>query len=276
MPFATEGAVVAGVDGSSSALDAALWAGAEAARRQLTLRLVHTYTIPVVRAPIALPSAEMMREGFESRGLEWLSEAKNAVHQRWPDLPVETAAREWNPVAALVQESLSATMVVLGSRGLGGFAGLLIGSTATALAAHGHCPVVIARGASPLPVEGPVVVGADGSTASRAAVGFAFEEAALRGASLTAVHTWTDLVDEDPANLIAAWQNKYPDVTVDYILSRGKPRQALLDAAANAQLLVVGSRGLGGFKGMLLGSTSQALITHAPCPVAVVRPALQP
>lgn len=273
MRFATEGAIVVGIDGSRSSLEAALWAGAEAARRGLAVRLVHVYSVPVVRLPIAMPTSDMIREGFESQGRAWISEAEDAIRRQWPDLAVETAVREWNPVAALVQESLTATMVVLGSRGLGGFGELLIGSTAVALAAHGHCPVVLARGQA-LSAEGPVVVGVDGAPASEAAMGFAFEEAALRGVGLTAVHTWTELVDDDPAGPIAAWRNKYPDLPVEYIVRPGRPATALLAAAEHAQLVVVGSRGLGGFKGMLLGSTSQALLTHATCAVAVVRPAI--
>jgi nucleotide-binding universal stress UspA family protein len=125
-------------------------------------------------------------------------------------------------------------------------------------------------------------------------VALALEEASLRGADLIAVHTWLDyasdvayatarpfVVDwnaveirerEMLAERLAGWQEKYPDVSVRRVVSRGRPVRGLLEQATEARLLVVGSRGRGGFGGMLLGSTSQALVYHAPCPLLVVRP----
>jgi len=138
------------------------------------------------------------------------------------------------------------------------------------------------------------VVGVDGSPTSEAAIAMAFEEASLRNVDLVAVHAWTDfssdysyayahqfLMDwnrveteeqELLAQRLAGWQEKYPDVMVHRAVTRDRPVHHLLEHAAQAQLLVVGSRGRGGFSGMLLGSTSQALIYHAPCPLLVVRP----
>jgi nucleotide-binding universal stress UspA family protein len=187
-------------------------------------------------------------------------------------------------------------MVVLGSRGLGGFTGLLVGSTAVSLAAYGQCPVAVVRGrtlADPPPGSGPVVVGVDGSPTSEGAIEVAFDEASFRGVGLVAVHTWSDVtvgsafdiaavsldwqaVETDEQRLLAerlaGWQEKYPDVRVHRVVTRDRPVRSLLAQAGNAQLLVVGSRGRGGFAGMVLGSTSQALLHHAPCPVLVVRP----
>jgi nucleotide-binding universal stress UspA family protein len=136
------------------------------------------------------------------------------------------------------------------------------------------------------------VVGIDGSPVGEDAIAVAFEEASLRGVPLVAVHAWSDvtydvygverLVNEWPAiedgeeralaERLAGWQEKYPDVEIRRVLRRDRPRHALLEAAEKAQLVVVGSRGRGGFTGMLLGSTSQALVQHAGCPVLVVRP----
>ncbi|WP_410585794.1 universal stress protein [Amycolatopsis sp. lyj-108] len=295
MPVGTEKSIVAGIDGSRSARTAALWAADEATKRGLPLRLVHVFTIPVVKMPGVVPSFDGVREGFESRGRAWILEAKEAVHARHEDLVVETAVREWHPAAALIQESARATAVVLGSRGLGGFTGMLVGSTAVALAHHGHCPIVVARGRRPddtAPEAGPVVVGTDGSPISEAALGFAFDEAKLWNARLTVVRTWSELVDHgairpqflavDPAEIeaadrksteeqVAPWREKCPDVPVEIVVRKGRPVRALLEIGAGARLLVVGSRGRGGFEGMLLGSTSQALIAHAECPVAVIR-----
>jgi nucleotide-binding universal stress UspA family protein len=184
---------------------------------------------------------------------------------------------------------------VLGTRGLGGFTGLLVGSTSVALASHGHCPVVVVRSRAagqPPPAEGPVAVGVDGTPAGEAAIAFAYEEASARGVGLVALHAWPESVleaaldvgattlDFEPAQQqayeilaerLAGWLEKYPDVQVAREVVRDRPATALLRVAQPAQLLVVGSHGRGGFRGLLLGSTSQHLLHHAPCPVAVVR-----
>jgi nucleotide-binding universal stress UspA family protein len=200
----------------------------------------------------------------------------------------------------MIDESVGAPVVVLGSRGLGGFTGLLVGSVAQATAQHGYCPVVVVSGRTledPPPTTGPVLVGVDGSPASEAAIGFAFEAASVRGVGLVAVHTWTEVVfdgvwttfklDTDWRVLaaeerrllderMAGWQEKYPDVLVRRLVVRDRPVRALLEQAeqSGAQLIVVGARGTGAaFTGMGLGSTSHALLHHSECPVAVVRPA---
>lgn len=291
-----DGTVVAGVDGSSSAVQAAVWAGAEAVRRGRPLRLVQVYAVPRVEAPVAFGGHEEVRAGLAERAEGWLADAKAAVLAEHPGLEIATAAREWSPVTALVQESRHAELVVLGSRGLGGFTGLLVGSTAVAVAAHARCPIVVVRGRTPHdapPRTGPVVVGTDGSADSEAAIAFACEEARLRGTDVVALHTWSEVIAdgvprphalrEDPAEIAAAervklaeqvvgWQRKYADLTIELEVVRGRPVRTLLERGEDAQLVVVGCRGRGGFTGMLLGSTSQALIAHSPCPVAVVRP----
>lgn len=296
MQLPADGAIVAGIDGSGSARTAAVWAAGEARRRGLRLQLVHVYAVPAANTPGVSIPREAIRAGFESRGLEWLSVAEKEVRDRYPGLAVESVAREGSAVPALIQESLGAAMVVLGSRGLGGFTGLLVGSTAVALAHDGHCPVVVARGKQPdgsIPEEGPVVVGLDGSPSSAAALAFAFDEAELRRTGLTVVRTWSEIFDHgairphfldvDPAEIeaaermaaeeqVAPWRDKYPDVAVELVVRKGRPVRTLLDVGARASLLVVGSRGRGGFEGMMLGSTSQALVAHSECPVAVIRP----
>ncbi|MDX8034955.1 universal stress protein [Lentzea sp. BCCO 10_0856] len=197
-----------------------------------------------------------------------------------------------NGTHLLIEESRDARLMVLGSQGLGNVTGLLVGSTAIALAAHGKCPTVVIRGTS-VP-GGPVVVGVDGSPTSEAALAFAFEGASMRGCSLTAVMCWQDFMVESAysatkftvdwgqvegeeqrllAQRLAGWQEKYPDVQVHRVVLRDRPVRALMRYGAEAQLVVVGSHGHGGFAGMLLGSTSQALVHHVPCPLAIVRPA---
>jgi nucleotide-binding universal stress UspA family protein len=197
----------------------------------------------------------------------------------------------------LVSESKSAQLVVLGSRGLGGFGSLVLGSVAVAVSAHAYCPVVVIHadkdGGVP-PAEGHVLVGLDGSELSDAAMNFACEAAAARAVPLVAVHTWFDIdvsatwaslpstIDWDYlqaeeerefAERVSAWQAKFPGVEIRPLVVRDRPGPALLTHAEGAQLVVVGSRGRGALVGMGLGSVSQTLVHRARCPVAVVRKA---
>lgn len=186
--------------------------------------------------------------------------------------------------AVLCEHSHDADMVVVGSRGRGGFAGMLLGSVSWQAAAHVHCSVVVVRGhwrSAGDYVPGPVVVGTDGSAASGAALGFGFEEAALRRAPLLAVCALADApgslggnrtLQDDVDEAITRQAEEHPEVAVLRRVAQGGPRAALLAAAHDAQLLALGSRGRSGIQGMLLGSASQALLHHAPCPVAFVRP----
>jgi nucleotide-binding universal stress UspA family protein len=284
--------VVVGIDGSASALDAVVWAADECARHRVPLLLVHCYYLPTRGYPEIITTGHEFLAALAEQGGRWLTEAESAARAAAPGVAVETRLRQAPPVPHLIEESAHARMVVLGSRGLGGFTGVLVGSTAVALAAHAHSPVVVVRG-EPV-VDGPVVVGVDGSPASEAAIAFAFDAASVRGAPLTAVLSWTDVLVESAfqatrfsmdwaavedeqrrllAERMAGWQEKYPDVPVERVVVRDRPVRALVRIAEHARLVVVGSRGHGGFAGMLLGSTSQALVHHAPCPVAVVRPA---
>lgn len=291
--------IVVGVDGSASALHAAGWAANEAARRGVPLRLVHGVDVSVsIAADVGrLGASTNFFEVLESDGRGRLAEAEAMVRQAHPQLEVAIDLLSGHPVPLLIDLSQTACMMVLGSRGLGGFSGILAGSTAVSLVTHGHCPVAVVRGRAPdeaPPTQGPVVVGVDGSPASEAAIAMAFEETSWRNVDLVAVHTWIDfssdysyayahhfIVDwnrieteeqELLAQRLAGWQEKYPDVTVRRVITRARPVHHLLEHAAEAQLLVVGSRGRGGIAGMLLGSTSQALIYHSPCPLLVVRP----
>jgi nucleotide-binding universal stress UspA family protein len=289
--------IVAAVDGSESARHAALWAAAEADHRHLPLRLVKAIKIPAVPYTGGRTVEQRYIDAMTHDGRDLLAGIKADITEIHPDLEVHSDVVLADPVATLVAESESAAIMVLGSRGLGGFTGILVGSTAVALVAHGHCPVAVIRSRTTdgvPPAGGPVVVGVDGSAAGDAAVELAFEEASLRGTDLVAVHTWTEYGSDSSyaharqfaldweavetkqhevlAERLAGWPEKYPDVIVRRIVTRDRPVSALLEQSAEAQLLVVGSRGHGGFTGMLLGSTSQALIYHATCPLLVTRP----
>lgn len=288
--------IVAAVDGSPSALRAARWAADEAARQRMPLRLVHAVNMAAIAYSGAYVLPADFFESLQSAGQTYLADAESALHAAHPELEITSHLVDGSPIPVLVDESATAYLVALGSRGLGGFSGMLTGSTAVATVAHGHCPVAVIRGEpdAPLPSTGPVVVGVDGSPSSTAAIPLAYEAASRRGVDLVAVHAWTeftsdsaylyarqfvvdwDAVDarqhEQLAERLAGYQEKYPDVTVRRVVEGGRPSRLLLEHAKGAQLLVVGSRGHSEFGGALLGSTSQAMIYHAPCPVMVVRP----
>lgn len=287
--------VLAGVDGSASSMGAARWAATEAARRNVPLHLFHACTIPPFGPHIAEVAESSASGELVNQGHRWLRQARTEAWEAAPGLRVHTELRVGGAATELIDESAYALMVVLGSRGLGGFKGALLGSVSSAVAQYGYGPVVVVRGRVPgeaPPESGPVVVGVDGSESSEDAVAFAFEEASLREVPLVAVHTWLDIsmagrwsalpdIDRDAvaaeerrqlAERMAVWSRKHPDVEVRQVVVRDRPVRGLLQQAENAQLLVVGSRGRRELTGMGLGSTSQALLHHSSCPVAVVRP----
>ncbi|UJW30407.1 universal stress protein [Saccharothrix sp. AJ9571] len=283
--------ILVGVDGSESALHAVRWAAEEARRRGGALRLFHACFVPpsAPHVPVSLPRT--YGEALLDEGRQWLAQAAATAEETAPGIETSTDLRIGTAAELLVTESATAALVVLGSRGLGGFSGLLIGSVSVALAHYGHCPVVVVRGETP--ENGPIVVGVDNSANSDAALDFAFGTAAGRGVPLIAVHTWNDLsvergwpvmplevdhtlIEEEEAHglteHLTRWHEKYPDVDLTERSVRDRPVRGLLKAAEGAQLLVVGSHGRGGFAGMCLGSTSQSLLHHGTCPVAVIRP----
>ena len=294
------GAIVVGADGSPPAVRAVRWAAVEAARRNLPLHLMFAFDATFGVYGSGFPPPQSLFDDMERYAQGRLAEAAGVAREVNAGLMVTTSWSPQPPIPALLDAGATARMIVLGSTGVGGFAGMLAGSTTVAVAAHAKCPVVVvrARPDGSAPVEGPVVVGVDGSRVSESAVAAAFDEAAWRGVPLVAVHSWSDadyvsaLPVEDVlkesvltehesaqeeqrrvlAESLAGWQEKYPEVRVDRVVVKDRPRHHLLDRASRAQLVVVGSRGRGGFLGMLLGSVGQALIRHAQCPVMIVRP----
>ncbi|GAA2429459.1 universal stress protein [Streptomyces glaucus] len=285
--------VVAGVDGSPSSLEAVEVAAREAGLRGTGLRLVHAFGWPSVHVPPGVPPWRHGPPGLREMVDGTLAGAERRARAAAPRVEVAREVVVGEPVTVLEIESRTASLVVIGSRGLSAFGSLLLGSTAVHLAAHARCPVLVVRG-RPDPT-GPVLLATDGSPAARGAVEFAFAEASLRGADLVALHVWTTrtgraydgpadppfvtydedhLRDEEERVLAGALSGParaHPDVAVHRRLVRGRVRPTLIDASARAQLVVVGARGRGGFTGLLLGSVSQAVLHHAQCPVAVVR-----
>ncbi|MEU1036688.1 universal stress protein [Streptomyces mirabilis] len=262
--------VVVGVDGSSSSLAAVEKAAREAQRRRAGLRVVHALSWPVRPMYAPLDPSPLNR---------LVNEAAQRARGVAPEVEVTEAVVTGDAVAVLETESRAADLVIVGPRGMGGFIGMLLGSTAASLAAHSQCPVMVVR--EEPAGAGPIVLAVDGSPGGEKAIEFAFAEAALRGAEILAVHAW--LPDYVPpgtgpesaerllAQVLAGRTERYPDVTVRHEVLSGETREALIETSKTAQLMVVGARGRGGFAGLLLGSVSQALLHHAHCPVTVVR-----
>jgi nucleotide-binding universal stress UspA family protein len=281
--------VVVGFDGTSQSRLALDWAVDEAGRRHLPLHLLLARDLPLRgRAPVDdnLPR-DPEAEAILAAGLE-------RAHQLARDLLVTTSVRHGAAGPVLVDVSREASLVVVGTRGRGAFTSAMLGSTSIDLTAHAACPVIVVRSLPEvLPHRPGVVVGADGSQTSREAIGQAFLQAAERALPLTVVHAWqVDLAPagelaldrEDArraiaeaeralaAESVAGWCEKYPDVPVHQHVLDAQPVQALVEHSRGAELVVVGSRGRGGFQGLVLGSVSQGVLQHAHCPVMVVRP----
>lgn len=270
--------IVAGYDSSPGADQALRWAVGEARARGCTL------TVCLAWAPhdLAVLDDAAVYDLARRRGEEILSTGlRYAESVLGPDAVVPLLAR--GPAAPVMcEQSAAAEMVVLGALGRDGLSGLALGSVPWQVASHAQGPVVVVRGRWSPPNHGfaPVVAGADGSAASEAVISFAFREAELRNAPLVAVCALADApaslgvahrLEEDFGHTMELQEKEHPDVTTLRQVSPGAPRAALLEAAADAQLLVVGPRGRGGLGGMSLGSVASAMLHHAPCPVAVVR-----
>ncbi len=285
--------VVVGVDGSDNAVAAVAWAAEEAAGLHRPLRVVHGFIWPMMRprVPLGPPPGGPAGSGLRAAAEKVLRDAEGHALAAFPDLEVTTELVVGPATVAVLEQSRDAEMVVLGSRGIGGFLGLLIGSTGVHVAAHAPCPVVVVRprpGGGPPAGTGRVVVGVDGSGSSRLALDLAVREAARRGVGVLAVRAWQEPVttypelvslpedrEDEEGRLLTAEveqaRRDAPDVVVETELVESHPVEALLQRSVGASLVVVGSRGRGGFAGLLLGSVSQALVQHADCPVAVVR-----
>ncbi|MDO4910907.1 MAG: universal stress protein [Corynebacterium sp.] len=276
--------VVVAVDGSAASLAAVKWGAVEASKRGATLRVASSYEPPRYLYAGSLVPPENFFEDLHDEAEKIAAEAAESVKDI---VAAEVTVVESNPVDMLLEMSKEATMIVMGTRGRGEFKGAMLGSVSAAVVSHADCPVVVIRDDASFVPDGPIVVGVDGSEVSDRAVEHAFEEAKERGVELLAVHTWADVqfpvseehwrdIEQEERDLLLSRLEaplaKYPEVTVETLISRERPATALSQAAADAQLLIVGSHGRGGFRGMLLGSTSRALLQDAPCPMMVVRP----
>jgi nucleotide-binding universal stress UspA family protein len=272
--------ILVGYDGSLGSEQALSWAAREARSRGTALTVCHAWNLGFTVPPDQAAVIEFARQSGE----QVIAEGLRHAHDVMPQDLVRAWLAEGSATAALCEGGSDAEMVVVGSRGRGGLARLLLGSVSSQAAAYAPGRVVVVRGHW-LPaggyVPGPIVVGADGSAASRAAVDFAVEEAALRDAPLLAVCALADAPgglggsrrrQEEFEQAMIRLEKEHPAIAVLRHVAIGAARDALLTTARDAQMLIVGSRGRGGLRGMRLGSVSQVLINHAPCPVGVVHP----
>ncbi len=285
--------VVVGVDGSPSSLAAAEYAAALAERRQVPLHLVHGYQQVLYSYAIAgtpypeEQTDEDVRAQVEAE-LRVLAEDLRARHPRL----VALQARQIHatPASVLIGQSETAQATVVGCRGIGGFSELLLGSVSWQVASHGYGAVIVVRPpihdhvvqpgpdqptAKPRPL-GPVLAAYDGSPAAEAALEFAATEALQRKVKLILANVYTRASDEAAQLLTDAvkpYTAAHPDLEVEVLTIESEHVDyALVEASRTAALTVVGSRGRGGFAGVLLGSTGRTLVHHAYGPVAVVHP----
>lgn len=289
--MATEGSVVVGIDGSETSRLALAVAAGEAVSAARPLSIVYAYTSPMMYlAPDVIPDPALENE-LVADAETLLREAAEQVTAGHPSLSVTTELLRNPPAPALLAEAEHASLVVLGSRGLGGFKGLIVGSVTVQVAAHAQCPVLVVPPES-APITGPVITGVDGSDPSTRALGRAFDRAGQLGAQLIAVHAWRDPASASPLSPITAMssiegveraaahvlseslaelEREHPAAQVEPRLVRAHAADALLGEARPGAVIVVGSRGRGGFRGLLLGSVSQSILHNATCPVEIVR-----
>jgi nucleotide-binding universal stress UspA family protein len=289
------------MDGSAEALRAAAYGAWEAKRRNVPLRLVFAHVPAPLWGPSILLADDFRWERQWARDM--LIEAEQRVIATNPDVTLQTAVVSGTAAGALVDESRHASLVILGTRAAGGVIGHLSGSVAAQVAAHAHTPVIVIRPTDDVGVDAtvvtdrPVIVGLDGSVESERAMAFAVEEAVARNAELHAVYVWNVLEVHDIGPIVPdgfdadeeekkatrllteateGWAGNYPDLTIARRVIHGlDPVDALSRAGYDAGMVVVGSRGHGGFLGLRLGSTVDGLIRHAGPPMAVVRGELE-
>lgn len=288
------GRVVVGVDGSPESRLAASWAAGEAAARGRGLTIVHAVLPPVGASsfgpsmPVGLNVMAEIREG----ALTELDAIASVLTT--PELTareIRTHVEVGSASGTLIGASETASVVVVGSRGQGGFKGLILGSVSTQVATHAVSPAIVVR-SLPHPSADTVVVGIDGNPGSTAAIDFAFDMASRHGWRLVAVHAWevpayealvvpsaTGAIPLDDlsanearmtAETLAGFKADYPDVAVEELILHGSARSRLIEASTRAALVVVGTRGHGQVVGAAIGSVSLGVLHHAGAPVAVV------
>lgn len=288
----TQLGIVVGIDDSPAAKVAVQWAARDAELRRIPLTLVHAISPEIATWPnVRLPAG--LARWHRDHGRRLLDDAFKVAEkacQHGGPAEVHTEILPSAAVPTLVDLSKDAEMVVTGCRGSGRWPDRLMGSVSSGLLHYAHCPVAVVHDAEPLmphPSQAPVLVGIDGSPASEFATAIAFDEASRRNVGLVALHACSDAdhadwpgtdwpatqsaAEEVLAERLAGWQEKYPDVQVSRTIVRDKPARQLVQRSEDAQLVVVGSRGRGGFADLLVGSVGEAVAEMARVPVIVAR-----
>lgn len=300
MSMAQNDPVVVGFDASAESRGAVRWAALEAVTRGRPLLVVHAIPVPLEELTrLHLPSESVSLEPLRSAAQELLADIAAECRRAHPELDVRTTARIGDPSSVLRDSTAHASVLVLGPPRLSRIHQILLGSTASELVRSAHVPVVIVRGDRALAAaEHPpsierVVVGVDGSECSERAVDFAYDFASRHNGELTATTApseqqppdaippnrgWmrdSDAVEAQRrvlAESVAGRAGLFPDVVVHHNVTTDQgPTDALLTAAADADLLAVGTRGRGVVRSTLLGSVSHAVAHYAACPVAIIR-----
>jgi nucleotide-binding universal stress UspA family protein len=283
--------IVAGTDGSEESLRAVDWAAREAALRGAPLRIVAAPALlPRMASRVGTVEYDTVTDVLLKERDRALTTAAERATRTAPGLLIDSDPLNGEPAQAIAESGSGAQMLVLGSRGIGAFTALLLGSVSRYAASHASCPVVVVRDEVPSP-HGLVGVGVGDLDTCGDALTFAFEEASLRKASLLAVHAWhtpqTEIsragqmsaapeqqaVAADAGRHLTAlldeWRAKYPDVPVSQEVMHGHPGRALVGLSARADLVVVGRQakhpGLPG-----AGSVRHAVLNHAHGPVVTV------
>lgn len=299
--------VIVGVDAAPGMAATVDWAAAEARLRGTRLHLVHAWLPQPSDTPDACCDAELRRAAELL-----ITELAARAADRQPGLAVSSGIVEDGPRDALAGLSRTAALLVLGTRGSGGFPGLLAGSTSLYLAATADCPVVVVPAAAEEGADGGsggsasggaasagsgsgggVAVGVRGKDAAEAPLRFAFEAAQRRGLRLRVVHAWRNplllgrghplppvyeagqIADEQTrlmAEILAGWRQKYPEVPVQVDTVRTGAARHLVRISRTERLLVLGRHGTPEGVVGRLGSVSQAVVHHSRCPVAVLPP----
>jgi nucleotide-binding universal stress UspA family protein len=276
--------VFVGVDGSADGDAAIRWAARDASMRSLPVTLIHVVAASPANSMMGPDGTMTQRQEDQARQI--VERARRIVGELGGHKPAEvhTEVAYAAVVSALIDASKDAQMVVVGSRGRDGVGRQMLGSVACGLIKHAHCPVAVVHdpGTAQLEINhrAPVLVGIDGSPA------LAFDEASRRGVPLVALHAWRDVGvfpllgmdwrkyrdqgQEVLGERLAGWHEQYPEVHVRRRLVCDLPARWLLDESKNAQLVVLGSRGRGGFPGMRLGSVTSRVVRSARVPVIVV------
>ncbi|MFT3659862.1 MAG: universal stress protein [Gordonia sp. (in: high G+C Gram-positive bacteria)] len=285
--------ILVGVDGSAESVNAVRWAAQTAKLENAELKIVSAYTTTTSDYAPGLVIPQDVIDAIRGEVSKYVQDAARVAEEAAPGIVIHGSIAEGDAAHVMIDFSSDADIVVLGSRGLGGVKGLFLGSVSTSVAAHAKSKVVIVPTDVKINVEGPVVVGVDDSKVSDPAVAEAYRQADLRGVKLVAVHTWTPLdadalhgfglsaeeieqmseqAVEAVSERMAGYVEDYPDLEVERVVIPEEPGKAILDTAGDAaSLIVMGSRGRGGFTGLLLGSRSQKVLHHAQVPVMIVR-----